>query len=369
MDGHNLLGAGTDPLVGAHRSTARCVYTALIGNYESLNEQPVAHRSGLDFICFTDDPGLESETWKIIVVEPALPMDPVRSARALKILGRHELDQYDQTIWIDNSVVLLDDPSFLFEHVQSTPLALLNHAFRDTVRDEFAEVIALNFDDPARILEQMNSYSILNPELLAERPFCTTVIVRRHDPELAATMRVWMDHVFRYSRRDQLSVNFVLASTQLPVTRVAADLRACQWASWPHTPRRDRDRGLRRPLSLQQEPRLLAAEILQRERRLEQRLFEAIEARAAVQEKAAAAATASAAALERATDAVSQAENDLAACREELEEQRRALAGAVEENQHLRAAMADLRMSRSWRLTGVLRRIGAAARRWHRAGR
>lgn len=360
--------------------TAACVYTALIGNYEPLNEQPVARRSGLDFICFTDDAALESETWKIIQVEPSLPMDPVRSARALKILGRHELDQYDQTIWIDNSVVLLEDPSFLLAQVRSTPLALLDHAFRDTVREEFAEVIALNYDDQARILEQLNSYSLLDPEVLDERPFWSSVIVRRLDSELTATMRLWMDHVLRYSRRDQLSVNFVLASTSLPVTRMHADLRACHWASWPHTLRRDRDRGLRKPLTLQQEPRLLAGEILRREQLLEQRLAEADEARDAAERGAAAASAAaataaaastdaeaaSAAELEQARGAIAQAERNLAACRIELEQERRAVAGVLEANRDLRAALEDLRASRSWRLTGVLRRIGTTVRRWNR---
>jgi hypothetical protein len=350
-----------------------CVYTALIGDYESLNEQPVAHRCDLDFICFTDDPALESETWKIIQVEPSWPLDAVRSARAVKILGRPELSGYSQTIWIDNSILLLDDPSFLLEHVQTTPLAVLDHFFRDTVREEFAEVIALGFDDPGRVMEQMNSYALLDHEVLDERPFATGVMIRRPCAELTATMRLWMDHILRYSRRDQLSLNCVLASTGLPVTRVTADLRACHWAQWPHTPHRDRERGLRSPLILQQEPRLLAKEVRQRERALEDRIREVLEERDVLQAEVAAAAEAHSMALDEATADRERAENEAVACRKELEEVRleldegrRELADADAANLRLRAGIAELVASRSWQLTQPLRRLGASIRRRRR---
>ena len=66
--------------------TRRCVYTCLIGDYERLNEQPVAANSSLDFVCFTDAPGLTSESWRIVPVIPTFPLDHVRSQRLLKIL-------------------------------------------------------------------------------------------------------------------------------------------------------------------------------------------------------------------------------------------------------------------------------------------
>lgn len=63
--------------------TKSCAYTVLIGNYEPLNEQPVAADSDLPFICLTDDRALTSSTWTVVQVEPAFPMDPIRSQRLL----------------------------------------------------------------------------------------------------------------------------------------------------------------------------------------------------------------------------------------------------------------------------------------------
>lgn len=65
----------------------RAVYTALIGGYEDLINQPTAHGSSVEFICFTDNPHLESTTWRLEPMTPMLPFDMVRSQREIKIRG------------------------------------------------------------------------------------------------------------------------------------------------------------------------------------------------------------------------------------------------------------------------------------------
>ncbi|MEO8908191.1 MAG: hypothetical protein ABI310_08950, partial [Microbacteriaceae bacterium] len=59
----------------------QAVYTSLLGGYEELNEQEIARSGATTFLCFTDDPGLTSETWEIVLVEPRFPLDTVRSQR------------------------------------------------------------------------------------------------------------------------------------------------------------------------------------------------------------------------------------------------------------------------------------------------
>ncbi|RYF28092.1 MAG: hypothetical protein EOO23_07605, partial [Comamonadaceae bacterium] len=80
-----------------------CIYTVLIGNYESLNEQPMALSSDIPFICLTDNPSLKSESWTIVQVPTAFPMDPIRSQRILKICPHRvpALSAFDQSLYID----------------------------------------------------------------------------------------------------------------------------------------------------------------------------------------------------------------------------------------------------------------------------
>ena len=206
------LGDKTDKsgnLVSAGLTRLACVYTTLFGGYEVLNEQPIAPTSRLPFICLTDDPDLRSETWQIRQVEPLFGVDPIRSQRALKLRPHVHLLDFDCSIYIDNSVVLKTPPEALVEqYLGASAFCLPEHSFRDSVLEEFLEVEALGYDDQGRLFEQLNHYALELPEVLNERPFWTGVLLRDHrDPKVRNMLDIWLAHVQRYSRRDQLSVN------------------------------------------------------------------------------------------------------------------------------------------------------------------
>jgi hypothetical protein len=212
----------------------RVVYTALIGNYEQLNEQPVAAQTDVEFICFTDDIELESESWTIRIVEPRFPLDSVRSARYLKIRGTELLNEYDETLWIDNTVRLRVTPDVLLaDWLTDADLALPSHSWRTSVIGEFDAVATDGYDDPARVYEQLIHYSTILPAALHETPYWTALLARRRTPTVDAAMALWWDHLLRYSRRDQLSINFVLASARVQTNRVMIDNMASFWHEWP----------------------------------------------------------------------------------------------------------------------------------------
>ena len=217
----------------------RAVYTALFGGYEPLQEQPQARASSVPFICFTDDPNLTSTTWDVRVVEPPLVADPVRSARMLKIRGHDQLAEFDETLWIDNRIVLTVDPEVVLdEWLADAELALPWHSFRDTVEGEFEIVALTRLDDPARIWEQFSHYQRHYSQILAGRPHWTAIIARRNTAAVARAMGVWSDHVLRYSRRDQLSESVALASTELRINSVTLDNLGSHLHEWPAASKR-----------------------------------------------------------------------------------------------------------------------------------
>lgn len=130
------------------KTSRRCVYTALIGGYETLNEQPVASSSDLSFICLTDNPELRSESWKIVLVKPIFAMDPIRSQRHFKLLPHVYLADMDISMYIDNSVILNEPPELIFEkHFTKGDFSIASHSYRASVLDEFMEVSRLGLDD------------------------------------------------------------------------------------------------------------------------------------------------------------------------------------------------------------------------------
>lgn len=212
------------------------MYCALIGGYEKLLEQPSALEGSIPFICLTDDPALTSETWDVRLIEPEFPLDRVRSARILKIRGHKLLNDFDETLWLDNTVAFSGDPNDLLdEWLAIADLAVPRHSFRASVAEEFAEIVILKLDDPARIFEQWAHYEALAPAVLRADAHWTGMLARRWTAEVRDTMQVWLDHVLRYSRRDQLSVGVALAGAQHEVNVVELENSSSRWHEWPRS--------------------------------------------------------------------------------------------------------------------------------------
>lgn len=212
----------------------RAVVTSLLGGYESLGAQPVAAASGADFLCFTDDPELSGADWNIVVCETPFPLDPSRSQRWFKIVGHPMLDDYDEVLYIDNSVRLRADPSgILRDWLDGVDAAFVEHSFRETVLDEFDAVLQIGLDDPARVHEQLLQYALISPEALQQRPSWNGMFAYRPGAALREVMMRWYWHVLRYSRRDQLSWNVVVPSSGLRVRRVQLDNHHSELHDWP----------------------------------------------------------------------------------------------------------------------------------------
>lgn len=215
-------------------SGRRAVYTALLGGYEELLEQPVAAQTDIPFICFTDDPALTSETWRIVLVEPMFPLDLVRSQREFKIRGHEDVAGFEETLYIDNSVLLKKAPDEILDAwLAEADYGVSLHSYRERVIDEFDEVVALNYDDAARVQEQLLHYADLYPDLIQQHPYWNGMIARRNTPEVQAAMERWFDHVLRYSRRDQLSANVTLSLSGLRVNGVELENFESDLHSWP----------------------------------------------------------------------------------------------------------------------------------------
>ena len=216
-------------------SSRFCVYTALTGNYEKLNEQPAAAGSNIDFICFTDDASLTSKTWKIIKIDPMFADDPARSQRVVKLSPHEYCADYDASLYIDNSVILSVKPEDVFERYSAhCDFLLPTHSFRKCVLDEFRAVKKLSIADPKQINRQLAHYIDTNPSCLKERPYWSAVQIRRHsNPLVRNAMRIWLAHVLRFSRRDQLSANFVFVQAGLVPHRLNIDNFSSWFHRWP----------------------------------------------------------------------------------------------------------------------------------------
>lgn len=213
----------------------RVVFTALMGPHEHLTEQKVATSSSVRFLCFTDDPDLTSSTWEIIRIDPLFPNDSRRSQRDIKIRGHHLLSEFDEWLYMDNTVKLLVDPDQLFDSwLDGSDWTQFHHDGYDTTWKDFEVNRAKEADSAERIDEQLYDYSLHYPDALDARPPWNGMFARRVTAETIRHQTVWFDHVLRYSSRDQLSSTVAAKLSGLDPRRLEGSNRRSSWHTWPH---------------------------------------------------------------------------------------------------------------------------------------
>lgn len=190
------------------------VYTVLVGDGFALPDTVPA--AGVDYICFTDNPNLESNGWTLKAISPLFPSDLIRSSREHKIRPHRYLRDYRRSLYIDTRVQLTDDPNLIWGQLmrdERVSFGGFHHSFRESVAAEFRSVLDLNLDDPGRVKELQKMYETHFPNVLQQRPVWGGILARRHNTnECIDAMEIWFAHVLRYSRRDQLSLVLALAS-------------------------------------------------------------------------------------------------------------------------------------------------------------
>ncbi len=320
----------------------RCVYTCLFGNYETLLEQPTAATSSWDYICFTDDPSLVSESWRIVPVIPVLPEDLPRSSRHPKILPHVYLDGFELSLYVDNSVLLLQRPEEIATYADTLgggALAMSAHSFRNSIWEEAVMVTQQGLDDPNRVGEFIHAM-LYGQSSLDSRPWWGGMILRQHhDTAVRRAMEAWWMLVLRYSRRDQLSLSHAVQTSGLTILDLKLANHRSIFHEWPRSEGRRRTEYIRAATESVRSITLSA-------------LREAVDTRAR--------ATRLNAEIHDAQAMYAQQEAFLRVLQGKLVAVEESLDVASRHNDQLQLVLDEVMRSRSWRLTAPMRRRGRA---------
>lgn len=212
----------------------RVIYTSIIGEYERLNEELVPNFPGIPLLCFTDNKNLKSDKWNCVYVEPKFSSDPIRSSRYLKIIGHELLDEFEEIMWVDNCVQLKPNVFLLFDiYSKSNDLAIPIHSFRENLKEEFITVLNYGYEEPRILLEQMNNYYHESSEILKSKVFWTGILLKRNNLIVKDAMRLWFDQLLKYSKRDQLSLPYVLSKVKINFESINIDNFESEFHKWP----------------------------------------------------------------------------------------------------------------------------------------
>ena len=197
-----------------------CV-TAICGGYDSLIHTHHPHSRGDDtkFICYTDNPDIQSSLWELrpICTEFNGCWDAdVRNAKRHKVMI-HEYVDCDYSLWIDGNTVLLNSVSSMVkEYLIDCDIATFKHPCRICIYDEKRICSELGLDIQEIMDQQMAAYEAEG----FPKDFGLNAggfILRRHTNEVKRFNETWWAEICKYSKRDQLSLNYAVWKTGIKI--------------------------------------------------------------------------------------------------------------------------------------------------------
>ena len=212
------------------------VYTAIFGGYNELIEQP--QFENVDYVCFTDR-NLLSSSWKVVVVpEPQVGDDNTRNNRYYKILPHLHLQDYQYSIYIDGNFIIKKNPQLLIKNFLNEEVSMACFDHNQTIMDprncvyqEYEAIVALaetenKVKDDLEVIKKHIDF--LKSENYPENNGLISggVLVRKHfDEKLIKVMEEWWYFVKNFSKRDQLSFNYVAWKHHFKYNVIPGDIR------------------------------------------------------------------------------------------------------------------------------------------------
>lgn len=201
------------------------VYSCVVGGYDNFQETllhgRVLEEPGIRYVLYTDSltsngPKLVQKSGSNIEWELrplAWKTDcPVRTARYHKCLPHRVLDPHEKSLWVDGSLIFkeirplsdLVNPALAGDF----SLATFKHPDRSCVYQEEKACLRWKKDDPNIMRRQMLFYQ--QEGYPASNGLVETACCARINNDLCNNFNAaWWDQIRRYSRRDQLSFNYV----------------------------------------------------------------------------------------------------------------------------------------------------------------
>lgn len=199
------------------------IYTSIFGSYDSLNE-PVILPDNCDFYVITDLEVNNESSWKKIHVnldEYGLENENnVTKNRFFKMFPDKLFPEYSFSIYVDGNVKIITDLTEFINNMNSYGLSMHLHSSRKCIYKEINVCIKKKKDTKENLeksLEHITKNGMPKEYGLLEAP----VIVREHNnPVCKKIMNEWWWEFITYSRRDQLSLPYVLWKNNIRIEEI-----------------------------------------------------------------------------------------------------------------------------------------------------
>jgi len=144
------------------------------------------------------------------------PRCPVVTARCIKTLSHLFVPDADVSIWIDFNVFLNKPPEAFVEMLGACDIGAFARYPADETKTAYDEGWAVRHrDGEQRMTEQLAAYQASGFE--GGTVISSSVLVRRHTPEVVRFNEAWWAQLSRHTMRDQVSFPYVVDRTGVTV--------------------------------------------------------------------------------------------------------------------------------------------------------
>src|SRR5579885_691615 len=224
--------AGYHRSVGETGAKTKVVYTAITAGYDPLRP-PAVVEDELDYVLFTDDPGVGPVgPWQPVLIDRR-ERNPRVTAKRYKLLPHRFLQGYDASLWLDASCEILSPIAALMDELGvRAEMAQFRHPERSCIYDEAAVVKAQGLERPGIVDIQMACYRARGYPPKSGL-FVSGAIYRRHnDPQIRAAMEDWWRQIQLFGQRDQLSGSYVLWKHGVACIEIPGGQFEKPWFRW-----------------------------------------------------------------------------------------------------------------------------------------
>ncbi len=190
------------------------IYTAIVGDYDYL-KLPEEISDDIDYILFTDQTTVDTGVFEVRPL-PYFDADKTRSARYVKTHPHILLPDYDIVFWLDASIMIVDDILPIIQGFidSGKPVGAIHHPVRKSIFDEARACIQLGKETREDIETQMQHYRMMQFDCndLIESGFMGFDL---RVPDVSLFLNTWWSEIDKFTKRDQLSVNYALDRANL----------------------------------------------------------------------------------------------------------------------------------------------------------
>lgn len=195
------------------------VYTTVYGNYDNLKDQPDI---GADYICFTDNPNLKSDTWDIRYEPIYQHLHPRLRAKFHKLICPFDT----LSLFIDGSIQITD-PAIIdkLSNFLHNGWAVYTHpSGRDCIESELELSLPLEKYKDQPMQEQVDYYFSQGFPKHYGLWACGVML---RDGKFSDFGSKWMLENLAWSYQDQLSLPYLLWKEDFKIDTITLDQYAC----------------------------------------------------------------------------------------------------------------------------------------------